>query len=218
MARSSAQHGAFIETPRGIFTSAGNWFHITREHLEAFAPGLLSKHSLKKLIRQSEVWIRSSDSLGILLFMVLLYTSSPLLAVLMTTAFVFVWHLYKSTLVSIGLTKLIQVADKEFFLVLVSVFVLSWMGITGEYISVAAGIVFFCILKFGWLRNLVDIAYSRLKKQPLHLNDRLLKMLVLRYAIKEDISVKEIQKMEQEILTLVNKQEEVLDKFKRKKK
>ncbi len=208
----------FIETPRGVFTSAGNWFHITTKGLEKYAPGLLKKHSMEKLIKRAEVWIRSADNIGILLFMLVLYYQGLFVAALVTLFFIPVWHINKSSFISIPLTAILTVTDKEVFVVLISVFVLSWMGITEQYLSVVTGIVIFCVLKFGWFRMLVEWLYSKTIDRTLLLNDRVLKMIILKYAIKEDIPVKEVDAMEKEILSLINQQKEVFNKYKNKKR
>ncbi len=207
----------FIETPRGIFTSAGNWFHITSEALEKYAPGLLKIHSLEKLIKQSEIWIRSADNIGIVLFMLLLYFSGLYPALLIALFFVPVWHINKSSVISIPLTRLLWLIDKEIVVVIVSMLVLSWMGITGEYTSVFLGILVFCVLKFGWFRFLVEWLYGKLIQGTLLLNDRVLKMIILKHAIREDIPVREVDAMEKEILTLIGKQQEVLRKYRKRK-
>ncbi len=207
----------FIETPRGIFTSAGNWFHITTEALEKYAPGLLEKQSLDKLIKKSEVWIRSADNIGITLFMLILYFQGLLPALFVTLFFVPVWHINKSSAISLWLTGVLTVLDKEIIVVLISILVLSWMGITEQYLSVFIGILFFCVLKFGWFRAFVEWLYEKLFKGTLLLNDRVLKMMILKYAMKENISVKEVDAMENEILSLISKQKEVLKKYSKRK-
>ncbi len=207
----------FIETPRGIFTSAGNWFHITSEALEKYAPGLLKIHSLEKLIKQSEIWIRSADNIGIVLFMLLLYFSGLYPALLITLLFVPVWHINKSSVISIPLTSLLWVIDKEIVVVIVSMLVLSWMGITGEYASVFLGIIVFCVLKFGWFRFSVEWLYGKLIQGTLLLNDRVLKMIILKHAIRENIPVGEVDAMEKEILSLIGKQQEVIRKYRKRK-
>ncbi|MEX0680275.1 MAG: hypothetical protein WD097_02765 [Balneolales bacterium] len=208
----------YIETPRGIFTSAGNWFHITSESLEKYAPGLLKKHTLARLIKKSEIWIRSADSLGIFLFMILLYGQGLMFAALAVLIFVPLWHINKSNFLSLPLTSILAIIDNEIVLLLISVFVLSWMGITEQYESVIVGILIFCLLKFGWLRNSVEWLYSKMLKQTLLLNDRVLKMFILKYAVREDIPVYEVDDMEKEILSLVNRQKEVINKFKKRNK
>ncbi|TVQ70161.1 MAG: hypothetical protein EA363_08305 [Balneolaceae bacterium] len=215
MSRQPDSH--FIETPRGIFTSAGNWFHITSEALEKYAPGLLEVHSLEKLIKQSEIWIRSADNIGIVLFMLLLYFSGLYPALIITLFFVPVWHINKSSVISIPLTSLLWVIDKEIVVVILSMLVLSWMGITGEYASVFLGILVFCVLKFGWFRFTVEWLYGKMIRGTLLLNDRVLKMIILKHAIREDIPVKEVDAMEKEILTLIGKQQEVIRKYRKRK-
>lgn len=217
MSASPQPNSHFIQTPRGIFTSAGNWFHITSEALDKYAPGLLKKHNLEKLIKKSEIWIRSADNLGIVLFMLLLYAQGLLVAALATLLFVPAWHINKSSFISLPLTAVLTIIDKEVVVVLISIFVLSWMGITEQYYSVFLGILFFCILKFGWLRGGITWLYSNKAGASLLLNDRTLKMIILTYAIKEDIPVKEVDAMEKEILSLVNKQKQVINKYKKRK-
>ena len=206
----------YIETPRGIFTSAGNWFHITSEALERYAPGIMEKHSLEKLVKKSEVWIRSADNIGIIIFMSLLYFQDLYLALLITFFFVPLWHINKSTVVSLLLTGILTVIDKEIIVVLVSMVVLSWMGIGEQYLSVFVGIIVFCILKFGWFRFFIEWLYGKLFAGTLLLNDRVLKMMILKYAIKENIPVKEVDAMEKEILSLISRQKEVIKKYRKR--
>lgn len=216
VSRNSDSH--FIETPRGIFTSAGNWFHITSKALRNYAPGLLEKHTIEKMVKKAEIWIRSADNIGIVLFMLLLYYQGLLPAVVLTLFFVPLWHINKSSFVSLSLTNILWLFDKEILVVLISILVLSWMGMTEQYESVVIGIIMFCFLKFGWLRYLVEWLHGKFFEGTLLLNDRVLKMVILKYAIKEDIPVKEVGAMEKEILLLIEQQKEVARKFKKKRK
>lgn len=218
MSVSGKAESHFIETPRGLFTSAGNWFHVTSEALERYAPGLLAKHSLEKMVRMSEVWIRSADNIGIVLFMLLLYFQGFQTALLLTFFFVPIWHINKSSVVSIPLTGILTVVDKEVVVVLVSLAVLSWMGIKEEYLSLFVGFAVFCILKFGWLRFFVEWLYGFTVRGTILLNDRVLKMIILKYSLKEDIPVTEISDMENEMLSMIRKQKEVIEKYRKKRR
>ena len=217
MAHSDTRDNTYLETPRGLFTSAGNWFHITSKTLESYAPGLLEKRPLGWLVARAEVWIRSTDSLGIVLFMVLLYIYGWLLASLFTMLFASMWHINKSSFVTVSLTSVLRFIDREFVLVAISVAALSWMGITERYGDVFMGIVVFCVLKFGWFRWLVEWLYTKLERGQLLLNDRVLKMLIVQYALRDDIHIREVNDMEREILKLVNQQKEVFNKYRRKR-
>lgn len=193
----------YIETPRGIFTSAGNWFHIGSETLDRYAPGLLKKYSLEELIKRSEVWIRSTDNIGILLFMILLYLSGIIPALLTVLILMPLWHINKSSFITIVPAGFLKIIDYEVILVLLSIIVISWMGIIGNYSSVVPGILVFCFLKFGWFRMGIEWAYRKMNRNSLLLNDRVLKMIVVKYALKEGLKIKELQAMEKEILKLI---------------
>ncbi len=176
----------------------------------------MEKHSLEKLVKKSEVWIRSADNIGIIIFMSLLYFQDLYLALLITFFFVPLWHINKSTVVSLLLTGILTVIDKEIIVVLVSMVVLSWMGIGEQYLYVFVGIIVFCILKFGWFRFFIEWLYGKLFAGTLLLNDRVLKMMILKYAIKENIPVKEVDAMEKEILSLISRQKEVIKKYRKR--
>ncbi|MEX0772454.1 MAG: hypothetical protein WEB89_05960 [Balneolales bacterium] len=194
----------FIETPKGIFTAAGNWFYTTVEKLRSYAPGLFRKHSVEEIITDAEVWIRSADSLSITLFMFTLFVVGIEAAVIVTLLFLPFWHLNKSAFINYSATKLMKLIDKEAFLILLSVMVLSWMGMTGQYVSLVVGLFFFLVLKFGGYRKLVE-SYYRRKVNKIPLNDRILKMVVLRYAMYEDVNVEEVRKMEADVLNMISK-------------
>ncbi|MEX1123310.1 MAG: hypothetical protein WD491_07725 [Balneolales bacterium] len=194
----------FIETPKGIFTAAGNWFYITVDNLRSYAPGLFRKHSVEEIISDAEVWIRSPDSLSITLFMFTLLVAGIEVAVIVTVLFLPFWHLNKSAFINYPTTKLMRLIDKEAFLILLSIMVLSWMGMNENYTSLVVGLLFFLVLKFGGFRKLVDIYYQR-QPHKIPLNDRILKMVVLKYAMHEDVNVDEVKKMETDVLNMISK-------------
>lgn len=194
----------FIETPKGIFTAAGNWFYTTVANLKSYAPGLFKKHSVEEIINDAEIWIRSSDSISITLFMLILFLGNLYLAVFSILLFLPFWHLNKSAFINFTSTKLIKIVDNELFLIFISVLVLSWLGLNEQYHSLIAGLFFFFFLKFGLYRKLVNYFYRR-QPQNIPLNDRVLKMVVLRYAMHEDANVEEVRKMESDILEMISK-------------
>ena len=64
-----------LELPDGITTSNGNWYHITREGIEEYVPGLLKEKPLELIIEEADAWMKSSDGLALMLFFVLVYMS-----------------------------------------------------------------------------------------------------------------------------------------------
>lgn len=194
----------FVETPAGIFTLAGNWFHTTKANISQYAPGLMDNFSLEKLIKDAEVWVRSADSITLVLFMLIAYLLNGYIAAIVALLFLPFWHYNKSAFVSYGLTGILKIFDVEFVVVLISVAVLSVKGMNGLYIELGIGFFFFFILKFGWYRKAIN-KWLEPKDKSVTLNDRVLKMIILKYALHEGITPDEISKWEADIRDLMVK-------------
>lgn len=199
----SKQAPEYIETPAGIFTTGGNWFRTNEKMLKSYAGKLLEIHPLATLIKKSESWIRSTDTIGIVLAMLLLFLLDLWAAVIFTLLLAFLWHHYRPAMISIPLTKIISNIDHDFMVVLIALIPLSYFGMEGFYEKLMAGLIFFIIFKFGWFRNLSDKFAAGTNR--IHVNDRILNMVLIRYAIKEDILPPSIEQMERDIVKAMEK-------------
>ena len=188
----------FFETKMGIVTRTGQWFHTTQEAIEDFAPGLLQEYDLSVLIKDALAWVRSADSLSLTLLMTLLFLVNPWLAALATLTFHWLWYNFKSSLVNRYLGTLFSYMNRDAYLLIIAFIGLSLLGITGEYLALGIGVVFFFLLKIGLLNMLWD-RLSATNKQKLSLNDRVLKMVITKYAIYEGITPPAMQTMEDKI-------------------
>jgi hypothetical protein len=200
------QPGAsFIETPIGIFTPAGNWFHTSSEAIERFVPGLLQKNPLSELIRDAEVWIRSADNISILLLLSLLLTTNVLTTIVVLVIFLPLWHIGKSAAFSRLVTVFLRFIDIEIVLLLIAVAPLSWLGMTERYTELVTGLAGFIILKFGIYRKLVDFLYTRLRHSESPLNDRLFRMILIKHAMSYGIQSREVVEMDKTMRDFISK-------------
>ena len=172
---------------------------------------MLEKYSFKSLIRKSITWINSADSLGMLLYFCLAYLVSAWIAAVLTLVFHAWWYFSKSAFVSVSLTPALSLLNHEFVQLLVAGFVLSFMGINGMYLALGFGILFFFLFKLGLVRRLWDTLDDKKQSDQLPLNDRVLKMLLVRLSIKENIAPGDVQKLENHV-------QEAVIKFNTKKK
>lgn len=187
----------FVETKVGIVTQNRDWFHTTSDHIEQYVPGLLDAVSLETLIRDAEAWVRSADSLSLTLLLVLLFLINPWLAALTTLAFHWFWYNYKSGFVTRPLGKVLSFINSDGFLMIVAFVALSLLGVGGEYTAAVIGIVFFFIMKLGLLK----MGWNSLAKDyagSMTLNDRVLKMVIIKHAMHEDVAPAEVQTMEEQ--------------------
>jgi hypothetical protein len=140
-----------------------------------------------------------------ILYFILAYSLNPWLAAGITLVFHLWWYFSKSAFVTVSLTPVLSFLNHEFVQLLIAGVVLSLMGMNGMYLALAFGIVFFFLLKIGLMRRLWDVIDKKRKGDRLPLNDRTLKMLLVRYSIKENIAPGDVQRLEDHVQKAVIK-------------
>ncbi len=188
-----------LETPFSTVTSSGHWFHATRESVRDYVPGLMKKMTFESLIGRAVVWIDSADSLAMFLYFGLAYLTNFWIAALAALLFHYVWYHQKSAFVNIVFTPLLKLFNRDFIQLLVAAVALSFMGIWGMYSALIVGIIYFFLFKIGLLRRFWDRLQTRGKSDKLPLNDRVLKMVLVRYSLYENVPPTEIEKMDQQV-------------------
>jgi hypothetical protein len=193
---SSQRQNLFLETKLGIVTRTGDWFHTTSKNIKEFVPGLLEKRSLDLLVEEAIAWVRSADSLSLTLLLVLLLFIHPIFAAVIAIAFHFFWYRFKSGFVTIYLGKVLKFMNKDGYLLMTSLVIISLLGIDGQYLAAGIGLVFFFLMKLGLLKMLWD-KIDKDSDNHLTLNDRVFKMILVRYAMFYNMAPAEVQTMEE---------------------
>lgn len=188
-----------LETPISTVTSGGHWFHATRDTVEKYVPGLLKKYSFESFISKAVVWIDSADSLAMLLYFILAFLTESWVAAVVAPLFHFWWYHKKSAFVNIVFESTVRVLNSEILQVLVAAIALSYMGISGMYLGVTIGIIYFFLFKVSLLRRLWDKLDSKREGGKLPLNDRVLKMVLVRYSVYEDMPPVDVKEMDDQI-------------------
>jgi len=188
-----------LETPFSTVTSSGHWFHATRSTIKDYVPGLMKKYPFEELITKAVVWIDSADSLAMILFFGLAFLINPWIAALIALVFHYWWYHQKSAFVNRIFTPLLSLFNKDFFQLLLAAVVLSFMGITGMYTAVVIGIIYFFLFKIGLLRRFWDWVNAKKESRNLPLNDRVLKMVLVRYSLYENMPPKDVEKLDRQV-------------------
>lgn len=207
MFRKNSHKINILESPVSTISSAGHWFFATRKTVKEYVPGILKNHSFEELILKSILWIDSSDSLAMLLYFALVFVINPWIAAGLTLLFHFWWYFNKSAFVNLSVLPILRILHHEFFQLLVAGVLLSLMGMRGMYLALLFGIIFFFLFKIGLLRRFWDrFDKKKIKdKDKLPLNDRVLKMILVRYSMKENIAPAEVQRLEKHVQDAVIK-------------
>jgi hypothetical protein len=201
--RSHSQN--ILETPVSTVTSGGHWFHATRETIKDYVPGLLDKYDFETLIKKAVTWIDSADSLALILYFILAFLVNPWIAAGIAFGFHAFWYHKKSAFVNIMMTPILSFFNRDFFQLLLAALVLSYMGMSGMYTAVVLGIIYFFLFKVGLLRRGWDKLQDKTSDEKLPLNDRVLKMVLIRYSIYQNMPPKEVEKLDKHVQDAVIK-------------
>jgi hypothetical protein len=207
----------FAETPLGIFTVNGNWFYTNSSEIDRYAPGLLDKVSLKTLVSAAEIWVKSTDTISVLTFIALLLVFPGHIAALLAVLIMIVWHLMKSAFIGKVTTLIMKVISFDPLVLLLAILSLSFLGVTEEYTSLGYGLLFFILFRFGWLRKGFELLYDKVN-EGIGLNDRVMKMVIIREALNEDVRIKQVYQMEDQIRVLMQKRRPTVNSPKKPKR
>lgn len=204
-----------LELPSGITTSNGNWYHITREGIEKYVPGLLKKYKLERIIQEADAWVKSSDGLALMLYFILVYISvNPLVATVISLVFYFIWYFNTSVFVNLTSTPIFKVLSKDGFVYTVSAVLLigislnetlSGMGFSVDFSAIWYGIVLFFLFKVGLLGMVIQYIRNKFFDSPkIPKEDRILNMLLIRYGMKTGNLTGNVDQMEKELIRVIN--------------
>lgn len=191
----------YLETQLGIVTRTGDWFHTTTDQIKEFVPGLLEERSLDKLVEEAIAWVRSADSLALTILLILLLVVHPILAAAIAMAFHFFWYRSKSAFVTVYLGKVLKLMNTDGYLLIISLVIISALGMNGNYLAAGVGLVFFFLMKLGLMKRLWDKIDQGAEKK-LTLNDRVFKMILVKYGMHYDVAPPEIEQMENKFVEL----------------
>ncbi len=194
-----------LETDLYTVTSGGHWFNATSSTVEEYVPGLLDKHSFDKLLSKAVLWINSTDSISLLLYFILVFTTNTIVAAVAAILFYFWWFFYKSAFVNLLFMPLINILNKDITQLLIAAVALSFLGINENYTGLLIGVIYLFLFKVGLLRLLLNKIMQGRMKNRLPLNDKVFKMVLIRYAMYEDIAPPEVEKLDKHVQNAIMK-------------
>jgi len=202
--KSQKETAGFVELPTGIFTADGIWFHTTEAALREFADEVVERVGVGRLVLDAGTWLRSADAAGAVALALLLLALSAPVALMATLLIYLFWDSFAPAFVFISVIRLFKVFSAAAFQGVLYVVVISWLGMGGEYLAVVVGLAGFILLRWGLMRKAVGML-SRSKaavETNLPPQDRILRTLVLRYAVSMRITVPSTQEFERRILEI----------------
>ena len=192
----------YVDTPYGMVTGEGRWYHISEEEAKGYAGEVLEHVSLDSLIQWADVWIDSPRILSLWLLPVFLWTLPSVWAVVGTILVYVGWGLASPAFPSIGGARIASGLSNVLVQGGYYVVVLSLFSVNDQFEAVGIGLGGFILFRWGvvdWAaRSLFKIV--RRKLYPLPITDQVLRGLMVRAALKYRVSVPQVDDITRDIL------------------
>lgn len=197
----SGSGAMFADTPNGIFTSSGVWFHVTEAALESYAAPVLAHEPLPVLLARAERWLRSAQTLTVWLLPVLLLVVPPLSAVLAALTFFVGWRALSPAFTSRAVDTVLRGLDLVLVQGLYYVMMLSFFAAREQFVLVGLGLAGFVLLRWGLVDRLVQPLVRRLWASlfPLPAADQVLRGFIIRAALAYGVALPQLDRMEETI-------------------
>ncbi|MEM8485643.1 MAG: hypothetical protein AAF564_08835 [Bacteroidota bacterium] len=193
---------SFIETPNGIFTAAGHWFHTTIADLKQYAEPVLAHRSIDWLLNMAARWLGSPKTLMLWSIPPLLWTLGVLPTLGIAVAVYLLFAIWGPVLTSLTVSPVLRLLDQVWAQGLFYVIGMSWFAINDQFLLMGIGLVLFIVIRWGLVdqlfKPLLDKVHARMYAVPYP--DQVLKSVIVRAAMKHRVSLPELDEMERFIL------------------
>lgn len=192
----------YIDTPYGLLTEGGRWYHVTEQDVSEYAGAVLDHVSLAQLLRWADTWIDSARTVVLWALPVLLW-GLPAGWAVGTGVVVFVaWAVLSPALPSLLAVRIVSKLDHVLAQALYYVATMSAFAAAEMYVALAIGLVGFVLLRWGVLEWGFGYAVRPLRKllYPLPVADQVLRGLIVRVALKHRLSLPQVDDITKDIL------------------
>lgn len=193
---------AYVDTPYGIFTAEGVWFHIREEGLREYGAALFEDVSMERLLQWAALWLRSPQILTLWVLPVALWVVPPLAAILLALGLFVTWKVLSPSVVSETAARVADRLDTAVVQGLYYVFVLSVLAAQGQYTALTVGLAGFVLLRWGLVERAVMPLIRPLLRAlyTLPLSDQILRAFIIRMALNRRQPLPQLEAMQRDIL------------------
>ncbi|MFB6271364.1 MAG: hypothetical protein ABEL51_00570 [Salinibacter sp.] len=192
----------YVDTPYGILTEGGRWYHVTEQDVQDYAGAVLDHVSLTQLLRWADTWVDSARTAVLWALPLLLWGLPVNWAVGGALVLFLGWALLSPALPSLLAVRAVTLLDHVLAQALYYVLTLSIFAAAEMYAAVGVGLGGFVILRWGVLEWAAGYVVRPLQRQlyPLPVADQVLRGLIVRVALKHRLSLPHVDDITEDIL------------------
>ena len=189
----------YVDTPRGLFTASGTWYHTTEELLQKYAGPVLERKPLSVLLQQADVWLRSGQTITLWALPLLLLFTTPLAAAVCALVLYVGWKSLSPSFVFPSVIKGFKWFDAVLAQAFFYVFMMSFLAAREAYLAVWVGLGGFILIRWRVLDWATKpfVRFLQRTLHPLPAPDQILRALIVRYALNYDLSLPNLDRLKQ---------------------
>lgn len=200
----NGENGApvYVDTPYGLMTAAGRWYHIPEDDLREYAGAVLDHVSLDRLVRWADAWMDSPRTATLWFLPPLLWAVPVRWAVVGAVALYVGWTLASPALPSVNAVRAASGLSHTLVQGAYYAVTLSILAVLEQYAAVGTGLAAFVLFRWGivgWVFGAV-LRPLRRRLYPLPIPDQVLRGLIVRAALKYRVSVPQVDAITSDIL------------------
>jgi len=209
----SSSSPPYVDTPYGILTEGGRWYHVTEENVQEYAGAVLDHVSLEQLLQWADTWVDSARPVVLWCLPLMLWALPPVWALVGAIGLFVGWALLSPALPSLLAVRTVSGLEHVLAQALFYVFAMSAFAAAEMYAAVGVGLAGFILLRWGiweWAVGYVVRPIQRLL-YPLPVADQVLRGLIVRVALKYRLSVPQVDDITKDILDNLHGHEDAGD-------
>lgn len=191
----------YVDTPAGILAADGVHYRTTEPLLREYAGPVVEKAGLGALVRRAGRWLRSGQTVAIVLLPFLLMVLPWWWALALVVMVYALWTAFAPGLVLPSLDGALRVLEQPPVQALLYIAVLSAFAASGRMPAVWAGLAGFVAFRLGAisaaLRPVVGPIHATLYSLPAE--DQTLRSVIVREALRRGISLPGIDRIEEQV-------------------
>lgn len=192
----------YVDTPYGILTEGGRWYHVREEDVQEYAGAVLEHVSLEQLLRWADTWVDSARTVVLWCLPLMLWGLSTGWALAGAIGLFVGWALLSPALPSLLAVRAVSGLEHVLAQALFYVFAMSAFAAAEMYTGVGVGLAGFILLRWGVVEWAAGYAIRPLRRMlyPLPVADQVLRGLIVRVALKYRLSLPQVDDITKGIL------------------
>lgn len=206
--RPAREAPAYVDTPAGLLAADGVHYRTTEPLLREYAGPIVEAVGLGTLVRRAGTWLRSGQTLAVVLLPLLLFVVPWWAALFLAVLTYAIWTAVAPGAVVSSLEGAMRVLGSVAFQAVLYIAVLSLFATSGEFAAVWAGVGGFVAFRLGAVEAALRPVVTQIHQSlyPLPAPDQTLRSILVREALRRGLSLPGIDRIEERVRSFWRKQ------------